>query len=209
MKRYLAAGLILLTLRLDAFADQVPFAIVYGPKGAFNIEAPAGWVIDNTAGEGNGLPCVLFRKGQTWQTAEPLMYAKIASTSYEDAEVFARTAIEEMKKQRGEYEVKRVATGKTKGGQPYFINQYSANQKYPRTERVAYVQMPKAVAYIVFSCDGEQALHKHQRALTEVVASLKALDVKNKDAASLAETPLLRCTYRNALTWQGRAGPFL
>ena len=181
MNRYLIVGLILLTLRLGAFAEQVPFAIVYGPKGAFNIAAPAGWVIDNTAGEGNGLPCVLFRKGQTWQSAEPLMYAKIASTSHEDAEAFAKTAIEEMKKERGDYAVKRVATGKTKGGQSYFINEYSPNEKYPRTERVAYVQMPKAVAYIVFSCDGEKALGKHQRALTQVVESVMAMDVKKTE----------------------------
>jgi len=181
MNRYFTVGLILLSLLLDAFADQVPFAIVYGPKGAFNIAAPAGWVIDNTAGESNGLPCVLFRKGQTWQNAEPMMYAKIASTSHEDAEAFAKTAIEEMKKERGDYAVKRVATGKTKGGHSYFINEYSPSEEYPRIERVAYVQMPKAVAYIVFSCDGEKALRKHQRALTELLETLTAMDVKAED----------------------------
>ena len=37
------------------------------------------------------------------------MYAKIANTSHEDAEAFAKTAIEEMKKERGDYEVKRVS----------------------------------------------------------------------------------------------------
>lgn len=181
MNRYLAAGFILLTFLVNALADQVPFAIVYGPKGAFNIAAPAGWVIDNTAGKGNGLPCVLFPKGQTWQTAEPMMYAKIASTSVEDAEAFAKTAIEEMKKERGDYEVKRVATGKTKGGQTYFINQYSPSENYPRLERVAYVQMPKAVAYVVFSCDGEPALRKHQRALTELLESMMAMDVNKPE----------------------------
>jgi hypothetical protein len=182
MNRLLAAGLILLTLLRDAFADQVPFAIVYGPKGAFNIAAPAGWVIDNTAGESNGLLCVLYRKGQTWQKAEPLMYAKVANTSHEDAEAFAKTAIEEMKKERGDYEVKRVATGKTKGGRSYFINPYSPSENYPRIERVAYVHMPKAVAYVVFSCDGEKALRKHERALTEVLESLMAMDVKAEDS---------------------------
>lgn len=180
MNRYLTAGLLLLTLPLS-LADQVPSAIVHGPKGAFNITAPAGWVIDNTAGESNGLPCVLFPKWQTWQNAEPLMYAKIASTTYEDAETFAKTAIQEMKKERGEYEVKRIAAGKTKGGQAYFINHYSPSTNYPRIERVAYVQMPKAVAYIVFSCDDEKALRKHQRALTETVESLMAMDVKTED----------------------------
>lgn len=188
MKTYLAAGLGLLTFFADAFADQVSFATVYGPKGAFNIAAPAGWVIDNTAGEANGLACVLFRKGQTWQNAEPLMYAKIASTSHEDAEAFVKTAIEEMKKERGEYEVKRVAAGKTKGGQPYFINEYSPNKKYPRVERVAYVQMPKAIAYIVFSCDGAKALRKHERALTDVVESLTTMDVKIDRGAEPAKS---------------------
>ena len=181
MNRSLAAGFLLLTLLLNASADQVPSAIVHGPKGAFNITAPAGWVIDNTAGESDGLPCVLFRKGQTWQTADPLMYAKIASTTHEDAEAFAKTAIAEMKKERGDYEVKRVASGKTKGGQSYFINHYSPSENYPRTERVAYVQMPNAVAYIVFSCDGEQALRKHQRALTDVVESLTAMTVRPEE----------------------------
>ena len=183
MNRLLAAACILLTLLVPTFADQVPFAIVYGPKGAFNIAAPAGWVIDNAAGQNDGLPCVLFRKGQTWEKADPLMYAKIANTSHEDAEAFAKTAIEEMKKQRGEYAVKRVATGKTKGGESYFINEYSPSENYPRPERVAYVQMPKAVAYIVFSCDGEKALRKHQRALTEVVESLTAMTVKVDDSS--------------------------
>jgi len=33
--------------------------IVYGPKAAFNIAAPGGWVLDNQAGVEQGLPCVL------------------------------------------------------------------------------------------------------------------------------------------------------
>ena len=186
MNRLLAVGLILLTTRVGAVADQVPFAIVHGPKGAFNIAAPSGWVIDNSAGESDGLPGVLFRNGQTWQKAEPVMYAKIASTSHEDAEAFARTAIEEMKKQRGDYATKRVATGKTKGGETYFINEYAPNENYPRIERVAYVQMAKAVAYIVFSCDGAKALRKHERALTEAVESVSAMSVKAENRDSVA-----------------------
>ena len=171
---------ILLSLTAAARGDQVPFAIVHGPKGAFNIAAPDGWVIDNSAGADNGLPCVLYRKGQTWDTADPLMYAKIATTSAEDAEAFAKQAISEMKKQRGEYATKRVASGKTKGGQTYFINEYSPNEEYPRSERVAYVQMPKAVAFIVFSADSVAALRKHSAALQQLLDSFTALEVKSE-----------------------------
>ena len=169
---------LLLGATVTCVADQEPFAIVYGPKGAFNIAAPDGWVIDNSAGAGQGLPCVLFRKGQTWQTAEPMMYARIASTSVEDAKSFAKTAIAEMKKERGEYEVTRVGSGKTKGGEEYFINEYSPAENYPRSERVAYVQLPNAVAYIVYSAETKAALRKHQAALKQLLESFSAMTPK-------------------------------
>jgi hypothetical protein len=159
-------------------ADQVPFAIVHGPKAAFNIAAPEGWVIDHSAGAADGLPCVLYRKGDNWENADPLMYAKIASTSVEDAESFVKTAIAEMTKERGEYKTKRVESGKTKDGRAWFINEYSPNKKYPRTERVAYVQLPKAVAYIVYSADSEAAFRKHQNALNQLLGSFSYLEPK-------------------------------
>jgi hypothetical protein len=71
--------------------------IVYGPKAAFNISAPEGWVLDNESGAGQGLPCVLYPKGSSWSDARTIMYAKIASTQYEDVDKFVATAIKEMK----------------------------------------------------------------------------------------------------------------
>src|SRR5258707_850822 len=128
VRLFLFAGII------SCAAEQVPFGIVYGPKAAFNIAAPDGWVIDNSAGAGQGLPCVLYRKGNRWEGADPLMYAKIASTSVEDAEAFAKTAIEEIKKQRGEFKTKRVESGKTKDGRDWFMNEFAPSKKYPRHE---------------------------------------------------------------------------
>ena len=43
--------------------------IVYGPKAAFNISAPEGWVLDNQAGVEQGQPCVLYPKGESWADA--------------------------------------------------------------------------------------------------------------------------------------------
>jgi len=168
---------------LVAFASQLPaaevaYAIVHGPKAAFNISAPAGWVIDNEAGASDGLPCVLFQKGKSWSSADPLMYAKIASASHENAEDFAKKAISESKKDRGDFQVKRVESGKTKGGEAYFINEYAPNADYPRMERVAYVQLPNAVAYIVYSGDNDKAFRSQQSALKQLVSSLTAMTVK-------------------------------
>jgi len=43
--------------------------IVYRNKDGFNLLAPKGWVVDPTAGEDQGLPCVLYPKGSSWADA--------------------------------------------------------------------------------------------------------------------------------------------
>jgi hypothetical protein len=82
-----------------------------------------------------------------------------------------------MKKTRPGFTMKKVASGKTAGGQPYFINEYPPTETYKRFERVAYIQLPKAVAYIVFSADEKASYQKHQGALEEAVKSLSSMKV--------------------------------
>ncbi len=94
--------------------------IVYGPKAAFNIAAPEGWVLDNQAGVEQGLPCVLYPKGSSWADAKTIMYAKIASTQFEDVNAFVAMAIKEMAKTHGKPKEK-IASGKTHDAHDYFI----------------------------------------------------------------------------------------
>ena len=185
----LFVALIALATGADAIAQPSVGGVVYGPKGAFNITAPKGWVLDPSAGADDGLPCVLYPKGSSWETADPLMYAKIASTQFEDYEAFAKEAIEDMKAKRPGFEPKRIASGKTAGDLPYFINEYPSTKVYKRFERVAYVQLPKAVAFIVFSADKEAAFRKHQGALEEAVKSLLSMNVDYPGKPEPAKTP--------------------
>jgi hypothetical protein len=174
----LLSALVLVASIGNSTAQPSAGGIVHGPKGAFNISAPKGWKLDPTAGADQGLPCVLYPEGSTWENADPLMYAKIASTKYEDYEAFVKDALDDMKKERPGFESKRIASGKTAGGQSYFINEYPPTKSYKRLERVAYVQLPKAVAYIVFSADEKSAYEKQKGALEETVKSLRSMNVK-------------------------------
>src|SRR6202051_310726 len=125
MKRILSALLsVSFICTLSLGKDTYPGGIVYGPKAAFKISAPEGWLLDNSAGAEQGLPCVLYPKGSTWADAKTIMYAKIASTQYEDADALVGTAIKEMEKVHG-LPKQRVRSGKTGGGQAYFINEYA------------------------------------------------------------------------------------
>ncbi len=142
--------------------------IVYGPKAAFNISAPKGWVLDNESGVSQGQPCVLYPKGESWADAKTVMYAKIASTQFEDANAFVAMAIKDMEKTHGKPKEK-IASGKTKDGHDYFINEYRATKTYSQWERVGYVQLPHAVAYIVLSSRDNASYKKDSGALEDVL----------------------------------------
>ena len=92
------------------------------------------------------------------------MYAKIASTEFEDVNAFVAMAIKEMAAKHGKPKEK-IASGKTKDGHDYFINEYPATKNYSQWERVAYVQLPRAVAYIVLSSRDKTSYQKDSNAL--------------------------------------------
>jgi hypothetical protein len=159
--------------------NKFPGGIVYGPKAAFKIDAPVGWVLDNEAGVEQGLPCVLYPKGQSWADARTVVYAKIASTQYEDAEKFASVAIKQMETTHGKPKEK-IEKGKTGDGHSFFINEYPATKTYSQWERVAYVQLPKAVAYIVLSSRDQASYRKDAPVLREVLKTVVYLEPKTE-----------------------------
>jgi hypothetical protein len=178
MKRCLVTGIGLLLVYAWSYAqDAYPGGIVYGPKAAFNIGAPKGWVLDNESGASQGLPCVLYPKGSSWSDAKTVMYAKIASTQFEDVNAFVAWAIQGMKAKHG-IPKEKIASGKTKDGHDYFINEYPATKNYSQWERVAYVQLPRAVAYIVLSSRDEASYRKDSPALQEALKSFIYLEPK-------------------------------
>ena len=72
MQRTLHLVSVCILIAISSTAAQEKFAggIIYGPKAAFNISAPEGWVLDNEFGKEQGLPCVLYPKGQSWADAK-------------------------------------------------------------------------------------------------------------------------------------------
>jgi tetratricopeptide (TPR) repeat protein len=151
--------------------ETSPGGSVYGPKAGFNISAPEGWVVDNEAGKEQGMPCVLYPKGSSWSDAKTVMYAKIASTLYEGVNTFVAMAIKDMEKIHGRPKEK-IASGKTKDGHDYFINEYPATKTYAQWERVGYVQLPRGVAYIVLTSRDKANYEKDSDKLEKVLKTL-------------------------------------
>src|SRR5947207_3570846 len=156
--------------------------IVNGPKAGFNIAAPEGWVLDNESGKGQDLPCVLYPKAESWSKAKTVMYAKVASPQWEGVNAFVAWAIKGMEKTHG-IPKEKIASGKTKDGHDYFINEYPATKTYSQWERAGYVQLPQGVAFIVLSSRDQASYRKDSGALEKVLKTLVYLEPKSEVAS--------------------------
>lgn len=151
---------------------QFPAGIVYGPKAAFQISAPTGWVLDNYSGLADGLHCVLYPEGQTWAESPILMYAKIASPDYPNRHDFIKFAIDYFKKEDPKFSYRIIRHSKTSEGFDYTVNEYD-RPLYPHYERVIYIQLPDVVAYVVYNADDPKDRLKYSKAFEEVINSFR------------------------------------
>jgi tetratricopeptide (TPR) repeat protein len=155
---------------------------VSGPKAGFNISPPEGWVADNEAGKAQDLPCVLYPKGSSWSGAKTVMYANLAGSEWEGVDAFVTMAIQEMKAKHG-IPKQKIASGKTKDGHDYFINEYPATKTYSQWERVGYVQLPQGVAYIVLTSRDQASYQKDSGAVEKVLKSMVYVEPKSEVAS--------------------------
>ncbi len=149
-------------------ADSTEYCagIVYGPKAAFKIDAPEGWVLDNTSGAAMKLHCVLYPEGETWTDSPVIMYARIASTTHENIREFIKYSVAEFRSQSKDFHLKEFKRGEVNTHE-YIVMDYS-NGPYENYERVAYFQMDKAVGYVVFSSVTEEGFAEHADALLQL-----------------------------------------
>jgi tetratricopeptide (TPR) repeat protein len=162
--------------------EKIPAGVVHGPKAEFNISATEGWVVDNEAGVNQDMPCVLYPKGSSWADAKTVMYAKVASPQWEGVNAFVAWAIQGMKEKRG-MPKEKIASGKTKDGHDYFINEYPATKNYSQWERVGYVQLPQGVAYIVLTSRDQASYQRDSGVLEKVLKTLVYVEPKSEVAS--------------------------
>src|SRR5262245_38496168 len=162
--------------------EQYRGGMVHGPKAGFDIAAPEGWVLDTEAGKGQGFQCVLYPKGSSWSDAKTAMYANVATPQWEGVNAFVAMAIKEMKAKHGTPKEK-IASGKTRDGREYFINEYPATKTYSQWERVGYVQLPQGVGFIVLTSRDKASYQKDSGALQKVLQTLVSVEPKSEVAS--------------------------
>lgn len=151
---------------------QFPEGVVYGPKAAFQISAPNSWVLDNHSGLPQGLHCVLYPKGQIWGKSPLMMYAKIASPEYPHKKEFIKFTLNSFKKEDPNFSYRVIKQSKTSEGFDYTINEYD-RPGCTQYERVIYIQLPDAVAYVVFIAFNPKVRLEYSKAFDEVIDSFR------------------------------------
>ena len=149
-----------------------PAGVIHGPKAAFEISAPEGWVLDNMSGKSNGLDCVLYLSGSSWQNSPVIMYAKVASTRFERVEDFLEFTHQEYEKDDPAPMVGNMPPVTINDSLTAVIESYSGGV-HGSFEATAYIQVPRAVCYIVFSARNEAGFRSYAQALSGVVRTFR------------------------------------
>jgi hypothetical protein len=153
---------------MTSFAQtEFEAGIIYNKAASYQIKAPANWVLDNASGVSQGLHCVLYPKGFTWQNAPVVMYAQIDSGSLRS---FIDFAVNDYKKEDPKFQHKLFK--KRKAQDKYDCEEYDNYiGTYGSYERVAYIQVDSIICYVVFSSRTKTDFDKYAKAIDEVVDS--------------------------------------
>src|SRR5262245_3420116 len=147
--------------------------VIEGDNHMFMLSAPQGWVLDDTSGMGSRIRCVLYPKGQRWQSAPTVMYVNplhgygakartVSALMAEDEKSFHRSA------PRGKItDAGRLQTADRKTA----IVRYFSQDGGPAHEAVAYVPEAELVMLLVLTSKSADGFQGALAAYKEMVQS--------------------------------------
>lgn len=161
--------------------------ILYGKTYAFHVKAPKGWIFDNESGLQQGMDCVFYLKGSTWQDSPVIAYAhaRERTKAVQTADDAARAAIDDFRARGNpKYEGKRVKTIKTKTGKEGVIYHFSGD-RYGNYEAMVYFVEAKTINVIVLNAREKKAFEDSLPAFDQLAESYLFLgDAPLKDGGA-------------------------
>lgn len=188
----LAAVLFMALLPASALIMEGGGGILYGETYAFNVKAPKGWIFDNESGVQQGMDCVFYPKGQTWEDSPVIAYARARERTKEvqTADDAAKAAIDDFHARGNpKYEGKRVKTIKTKNGKEGVIYHFSGD-KFGNYEAMVYFVEEKTINMVILNARKQKAFESALAAFDQIAESYVFLGdspLKNGGKASPSE----------------------
>jgi hypothetical protein len=138
--------------------EQGQGGILYGPGYAFLISAPKGWIMDDQAGQSQGVPVVFYHRGESWLGGDPTMYVNLSYKVKGQDDTIQKVIqydIEQTRKQDPEMKAEAAAPLQTGDGRKAVVYTFSGPGRGRSQEQVAYLDTPQVVMMLVLSARTE------------------------------------------------------
>jgi len=137
-----------------------PAGVIYGPNYSYSLAAPDGWILDNKAGQDQGLMAVFYKKGENFLDSDVVMYTNTISKSSSkpnfnavvdyDLQGFKNAYPDLTVSDATDLVTKDISGTKAKV-------KYEFNEAMHRYQAVAYVDSPNTVVIIVLDAKNKAA----------------------------------------------------
>jgi hypothetical protein len=136
-------------------------ALVYHGRTSFFVNAPNGWVIDDSdAARAQGPMAVLYRRGESWRSAEAVMYANVLTLLGTGPNALATTIDAEVARwsaSAGDAVVTPLIDIRTGTGEAAKVRKFVSRSRRTH-EVVAYIRNGSTVPILVVLARSEEAL---------------------------------------------------
>jgi len=144
--------------------------IVYGDNLGIMVSAPKGWLFDSQSAVKQGLNCVMYPLGKTWNSAGEVMYANLSKLKDgQSLEAFIEVDTASFREKSAGLKVEKEKNIKLKSGQEAQVRLFSGDQ-YGNYEAIAYVEAFGSVGMFVLSCRSKDGFKRSFPAFKEVVS---------------------------------------
>jgi hypothetical protein len=157
----------------SALITEAGGGVLYGETYAFSVKAPKGWMFDNESGVQQGMDCVFYPKGRTWQDSPVIAYARaqVRTKEVQTADDAARDAIADFHARGNpKYEGKRVKTITTKNGKEGVIYHFTGD-KFGNYEAMVYFVEEKTINIVILNARKQKAFEDALPAFEQIAES--------------------------------------
>jgi hypothetical protein len=142
---------------------QSQSGILYGKEFAYALSAPPGWVMDDATGRAQGMSAVFYRRGESWDKGDAVMYANVAAKvkgQDDTLEKVIKYDIEQTKKNNPDTTAQRVQPLPTKDGRKAVTYAFSMAGTGASREKLAYIDTPKVVVMLALTGHSDTAYNQ-------------------------------------------------
>jgi hypothetical protein len=150
------------------------YGLLYGKNYFFTLNAPTGWVIDNSAGKKIGLDAVFYLKGSSWENSKTVMYPQIWQKEGKNLDELVAEDIATYKSDFPNLIVTEMPEVTLKQNKKVTVKQFTGGARNGY-EAIAYFDEPKVVIMIVLQADDKDNFEKAYPSFFDLVGSYSYL----------------------------------